>query len=73
MGSMHWSDEESRYLQALLTWQGDGSEKEKLARSAVEPLKTVGEFRVLVVGAKGVGKTSILTRVSTLERKGRLR
>ena len=24
----------------------------------------VGEFRVLVIGAKGVGKTSILTRVS---------
>jgi GTPase SAR1 family protein len=65
-----WSNEETKYLQAVLQWQGAPPEEEKRMRRDIgngdrmTETKPAGEFRVLVVGAKGVGKTSILTRVS---------
>ena len=65
LGSMHWSDEESKFLKAVFTWQDEPTVEElaALRREAEAKKKVVGEFRVLVIGAKGTGKTSILTRV----------
>ncbi len=63
--SFVWTDEEASYLQAVLRWQDTSPEEEKrkLAADAERRKRTAGEFRILVVGAKGSGKTSILTRV----------
>lgn len=68
MGSMHWTDEESRYLKAIFTWQDRSNEEKAAARKAAAEAKkhAVGEFRILVIGAKGTGKTSILTKVGYL-------
>jgi len=59
MGSMHWTDEEAKLMKAIFTWEDDEEER----RRPPKP-DTVGELRVLVIGAKGTGKTSVLTRVS---------
>jgi len=73
MGSMHWSDEESRYLKAILSWQEPptdekaAAKKAAAAKAAAQAKKDVaGEFRIVVIGAKGTGKTSILTRVKLI-------
>ncbi|KAH8881542.1 P-loop containing nucleoside triphosphate hydrolase protein [Thozetella sp. PMI_491] len=61
--SFVWTDEEADYLKAVLRWQDAPEEaKRKLAVDAERRKKTAGEFRILVIGAKGTGKTSILTR-----------
>ncbi len=64
--SFVWTDEEASYLKAVLRWQDTppDAEKRKAAAEAERRKKTAGEFRVLVIGAKGTGKTSILTRVN---------
>jgi len=75
--SMVFSEEETEYLKAVMTWGGPAPDpvdrrRRRATREALRPpplqLGTntrppVGEFRILVIGAKGVGKTSILTRV----------
>ena len=61
VGSMHWSDEEAKLMKAIFTWE----ETEEARRRPPKP-DTVGELRILVIGAKGTGKTSILTRVRPL-------
>ncbi|KAL1844681.1 hypothetical protein VTK73DRAFT_2042 [Phialemonium thermophilum] len=73
MSSLIFSDEEAKYVQAMLGWQDaaddtgrrqlDGSAPDARAKTTKNP--AVGEFRILVVGAKGTGKTSILTRFAT--------
>lgn len=74
MGSYVFSDEEAQYLRRVLTWQDTANPRREEARrraalynrqiAAEEKReKPVGEFRILVVGAKGTGKTAILTRV----------
>lgn len=64
---MVWSEEETKYLKALLTFDPSRNEeaqkKNKKKTTAVEEKQPVGEFRILVVGAKGCGKTSIVTKV----------
>ncbi|KAI1085280.1 P-loop containing nucleoside triphosphate hydrolase protein [Whalleya microplaca] len=59
--SMDWSEEEVRYIQALLTW--DPNED---ARGRDEPIRQedppVGHFMFLVLGDKGCGKTSMVER-----------
>ena len=64
--SFVWSDEEASFLKAVLRWQDREAEatRRKAAIEAERRKKTVGEFRILVVGAKGSGKTSLLTRVN---------
>lgn len=72
VNSFVWTAEEAKYLKAVLRWQdapANPEEEQRLraAAAAVEEAernkrKPVGEFRILVIGAKGVGKTSILTR-----------
>lgn len=69
MGSVIFTDEEARYIKAMLGWQDpilldNERRRSKLNGEADARTKQpVGEFRILVAGAKGVGKTSILTRV----------
>jgi hypothetical protein len=72
MGTTVFSDDETRYLKAVMKWQDTiSAEEEKRARlvAAAERAarkakqQAVGEFRILVIGARGTGKTSILTRV----------
>jgi hypothetical protein len=70
--SVVWNEEETRFLRAVMSSEflrtGENKQKTQAspprtkARENEKP--PVGEFRVLVIGAKGVGKTSILTRVS---------
>lgn len=62
-GSIVWTEEEARYLRALLAWRPSKAETEKYA-TAEKTKAPVGEFRFLVIGAERCGKTSILTRVN---------
>lgn len=67
---MIFSEEEARYLRAVLKWQEKSSEDSSSiwmlnGLRMPEKKKPVGEFRILVIGAQGVGKTSILTKVRT--------
>ncbi|CAJ2503289.1 Uu.00g106830.m01.CDS01 [Anthostomella pinea] len=62
VGSIIWTDEETRYFQALLAWEPTKAEDGTTRKSALPERPPAGEFRVLVLGAKGCGKTSILTR-----------
>ena len=65
MGSMVWTSDEARYLKAIFSWQDrfddeqDGGNRVQTAAARA----CVGDFRVLLIGAKGVGKTALLTRV----------
>ncbi|KAL8305114.1 hypothetical protein RB600_008142 [Gaeumannomyces tritici] len=73
VGSMQWTEEETRYLRAILTWQAKPDHKRASLRNSTlaltgnqdEMKKPVGNLRILVVGAEGCGKTSILTRFCT--------
>lgn len=74
VNSFVWTAEEAKYLKAVLRWQDSASasekdERRKAAAAAVadeaerrRQQPSAGEFRVLVIGARGSGKTSILTR-----------
>ncbi|KAI3397217.1 hypothetical protein diail_11096 [Diaporthe ilicicola] len=67
MASMIFTDEEASYLRAVLKWQEKPPDDKRaswmLGLRLPEKKKPVGEFRILVMGAKGVGKTSLLTKV----------
>lgn len=67
-----WTEEEARYLRAVLSWEtlrirdsqlGLSLENSVRRKPEVNRRPPVGEFRILVIGAKWTGKTSILTRV----------
>ena len=66
MGSMIWTPDEACYLKAIFSWQDrfddeqDGGNRVQTATARA----CVDDLRVLMVGAKGVGKTALLTRVS---------
>ena len=73
-GSYVFSDEEAQYLKRVMSWQNSDSPLREAARRRAalanrqieaeeKREKPVGEFRILVIGAKGTGKTAILTRV----------
>jgi Cdc6-like AAA superfamily ATPase len=75
MGSYVFSDEEAQYLKRVLSWQDSTNPRREAARRRAalanrqieaeeKREKPRGEFRILVIGAKGTGKTAILTRVS---------
>lgn len=73
VNSLVWSPEEAKYLKAIFHWQETepSLEEERRRRQAEEDerkrqeeRKPAGEFRVLVIGGRGTGKTAILTRVS---------
>lgn len=78
VNSFVWTPEEAKYLKAVLRWQAsassDDEKRRRLGTAAEEDAarrrhqqvqeKPAGEFRVLVVGGRGTGKTAILTRVS---------
>ena len=51
-------------VRRLNAGNGPTSPKNRIRNNDSKP--PVGEFRVLVIGAKGVGKTSILTRVGPM-------
>lgn len=65
--SIVWSEEEARYLKALLSFDsvtnGTGPTKPKVAKEEEKRPPPIAEFKILVVGAKGCGKTSILEQV----------
>jgi GTPase SAR1 family protein len=74
VNSLVWSPEEAKYLKAIFHWQETepALEEERRRQQAEEDerkreqeQKPAGEFRVLVIGGQGTGKTAILTRVST--------
>ena len=78
MRSIVWSEEEASYLKAMLAWDEPIPESilnrrlgESSRKRPVERKRPVDEFRVLVVGARGTGKTSILTRVCLFDRLSR--
>ncbi|GAB1313946.1 Ras-related and estrogen-regulated growth inhibitor-like protein [Madurella fahalii] len=77
VNSFVWTPEEAKYLKAVLRWQAsapsDDEKRRRLGTTAEEDAarrkrqqqgqeKPAGEFRVLVVGGRGTGKTAILTR-----------
>ncbi|KAK4038036.1 ras-related and estrogen-regulated growth inhibitor-like protein [Parachaetomium inaequale] len=71
VNSLVWSAEEAKYLKAIFRWQETApSPDEERCRCQAEEdeqqrqqeQKPVGEFRVLVIGGRGTGKTAILTR-----------
>ncbi|KXX81789.1 Ras-related and estrogen-regulated growth inhibitor-like protein [Madurella mycetomatis] len=76
VNSFVWTPEEAKYLKAVLRWQAsassDDEKRRQLGTTAEEDAarrrqqqgqeKPAGEFRVLVVGGRGTGKTAILTR-----------
>ncbi|EAQ92411.1 predicted protein [Chaetomium globosum CBS 148.51] len=71
VNSLVWSPEEAKYLKAIFHWQEaePSLEEERRRRQAEEDerkrqeeRKPAGEFRVLVIGGRGTGKTAILTR-----------
>lgn len=66
MASMIFSDDKVKYLRAVLKWQEKNTDDNRASwmlglRSPEK--KPVAEFRILVIGSKGVGKTSILKKV----------
>lgn len=62
--SMIFTEEEIRYYQALLAWEpSDDEEDDVLEDQPYVSESPVGQFMVLVLGAKGCGKTSMLERV----------
>ncbi|KAJ9165369.1 p-loop containing nucleoside triphosphate hydrolase protein [Coniochaeta hoffmannii] len=72
-GSYVFSDEEAQYLKRVLSWQNSDNPLREAARRRAalanrqieaeeKREKPVGEFRILVIGAKGTGKTAMLTR-----------
>ncbi|KAI7777325.1 hypothetical protein LA080_003777 [Diaporthe eres] len=66
MASMIFSDDEAKYLRAVLKWQEKNPEDNRASwMLGLRAPKPVGEFRILVIGAKGVGKTSILKKFCT--------
>ncbi|KAK4236432.1 ras-related and estrogen-regulated growth inhibitor-like protein [Achaetomium macrosporum] len=71
--SLMWTAEEAKYLKAVLHWQETASsDDEKKQRQAEEDARRgqeqqrqpAGEFRILVIGDRGTGKTALLTRFS---------
>jgi phage terminase large subunit-like protein len=77
VNSVVWTPEEAKYLKAIFRWQEttptlDDEKRRRQAEEAErrrqqEQQKPAGEFRVLVIGGRGTGKTAILTRVSTFD------
>lgn len=75
VNSVVWTPEEAKYLKAIFRWQEttstlDDEKRRQQAEEAErrrqqEQQKPAGEFRVLVIGGRGTGKTAILTRVSS--------
>ncbi len=76
VNSVAWTLEEAKYLKAIFRWQESATpvDDEKRRRQAEDAArrrkqeqqqKPVGEFRVLVIGGRGTGKTALLTRVRT--------
>jgi hypothetical protein len=70
--SMVWSEEEEKYLKALLSFNSatngtKPAEPKGAARKKEKQAPPVGEFKILIVGAKGCGKTSILEKVGSGE------
>ncbi len=74
VNSVAWTAEEAKYLKAIFRWQENATppDDEKRRRQAEDAArrrkeeqhqKPVGEFRVLVIGGRGTGKTALLTRV----------
>ncbi|KAI0152925.1 P-loop containing nucleoside triphosphate hydrolase protein [Xylariaceae sp. FL1272] len=62
MSSIVWSDEEKRYFRALLSWQPSMADEHVSKDQHAPKLPVAGEFRILILGSQGVGKTAILTR-----------
>ncbi|KAH6631031.1 hypothetical protein B0J18DRAFT_455135 [Chaetomium sp. MPI-SDFR-AT-0129] len=69
VNSLVWSAEEAKYLQAIFRWQettgpseDERRRRHEEERRRLEEQKPAGEFRVLVIGGKGTGKTAVLTR-----------
>lgn len=63
---MIFSDDEAKYLRAVLKWQEkpcDDNRASWMPGLRTTEKKPMGEIRILVIGAKGVGKTSILKKV----------
>ncbi|KAI1333710.1 P-loop containing nucleoside triphosphate hydrolase protein [Xylariaceae sp. FL0016] len=58
---MSWTNEETQYYRALLAWEP--KKEEPVKPQAVDRRPPVGEFRFVIMGAEGCGKTSILERV----------
>ncbi|KAK4122448.1 hypothetical protein N657DRAFT_657263 [Parathielavia appendiculata] len=70
VNSLVWTPDEAKYLKAIFRWQETVAsaedekrrrEAEDAARSAWEQ-KPAAEFRILVIGGRGTGKTALLTR-----------
>lgn len=69
MSSMIFSDDEARFLRLVLRLAEKPPDDNKASwmtkglRMTEKKAKSAGEFRVLVIGDRGVGKTSLLTKV----------
>ncbi|KAJ4306179.1 hypothetical protein N0V88_000975 [Collariella sp. IMI 366227] len=63
--SLVFTADEAKYLKAILRWQAapDDERKRQEEERRRQQQKPAGEFRILVVGGRGTGKTALLTRL----------
>ncbi|KAI8633746.1 P-loop containing nucleoside triphosphate hydrolase protein [Xylariaceae sp. FL1651] len=61
MSSMILSEEESRYFRAILSWEPSQAEIGANRKPSLPERPLAGEFRIMILGSKGCGKTAILT------------
>lgn len=71
MASMIFSDDEARFIRLALKLAERAHDDKRaswMPYGSQFPIKTkaVGEFRILVIGGHGVGKTSLLTKVRAI-------
>jgi hypothetical protein len=77
VNSLVWTAEEAKYLKAIFQWRdavssSDDEERQhqqeedgkRQHQDQHQQQRPAGQFRILVVGGRGTGKTAILTRVS---------
>lgn len=69
MASMIFSDEEARFLRLVLKLAERPHDDKRASwmphgQHVPEKVKAAGEFRILVIGGQGVGKTSLLAKVN---------
>ncbi|KAI1865862.1 uncharacterized protein JN550_008120 [Neoarthrinium moseri] len=64
-GDPIWSNEETQYLKALLSFNASAPSLSVTPQPEEVKKQSVGEFKILVVGAKGCGKSAVISKFRT--------